>query len=430
MKALDIAFKDMLRSYRSASALLFMFGLPLLISTMFYLMFGNLAGGGDFNLPRTKVIIANLDEGGPKFQVNTDSIPGGGTARTMGELVVSILTSEDMAKLVDPVITQDAFAARAAVDQQTAQVAIIIPPDFSKQFADIDGKAKIEFYQDPTLTVSPGILRAVLNRFLAGMAGVKIAINVFQTGAEPEEYGLTGDVINQYLQISLAQEKDVAGKLLAVQAPAETPAQKDNLLAAIIGPIVGGMLVFYAFYTGASTAQSILREEEERTLPRLFTTPTPQDTILTGKFLAVLFTVSGQVVVLLFAAGLIFGIQWGEPLSVATAAAGAVCLASSFGICINSFLKSTKQGAMVFGGVLTVSGMLGMIFSFLPDSPNAAALSNSVSLLVPQGWAVRGFTLALHGAPLGDVVWNTFAMLALSAAFFAVGAWRFRRRYA
>jgi len=430
MKALDIAFKDMLRSFRSSTAILFMFGLPLLISGMFYFMFGNIANGGDFNLPRTKVIIANLDQGGPKFEVNTDSIPGGGTAHTMGELIVNIMASKDMSKLVDPIRAEDAAAARAAVDQQTAQVAIIIPPDFSKQFADIDGKAKIEFYQDPTLTVSPGILRAILNRFLAGMAGVKIAINVFQTGAETQEYGLTGEVVNQYLQISLAQEKDVEGKLLELRTPEEAPVQAGNLLITMIGPIVGGMMVFYAFYTGASTAQSILREEEERTLPRLFTTPTPQDTILSGKFLAVLFTVSGQVVVLLIATQLIFGIHWGDLRSVFTAAVGTVCLASSFGICINSFLKSTKQGAVVFGGVITVSGMLGMIFSFIPNSPSATTLGNSVSLLVPQGWAVRGMTLTLHGAPLGDILWNTLAMLALSAVFFAIGVWRFRRRYA
>ncbi len=88
MKVFDIAIKDMLRSFRSAFALVFMFGVPLLMAGMFYLMFGNIAEGGEFNLPRTTVIIANLDEGGPRFQVSTKNSPGGGQARTMGELVV------------------------------------------------------------------------------------------------------------------------------------------------------------------------------------------------------------------------------------------------------------------------------------------------------------------------------------------------------
>jgi ABC-2 type transport system permease protein len=430
MKAVDIAFKDMLRSFRSSTAVMFMFVLPLLISGMFYLMFGNLANGGDFSLPRTKVIIANLDQGGPKFQANTKGIPGGAAAHTMGELVVNILQSEDMATLIDPVMTDDAAVARAAVDQQTEQVAIIIPADFSKQFADTNGKAVIEFYQDPTLTIGPSILRAILDRFMAGMAGVKIAVNVFLDEAEPQDYALTGEVVQRYLTISLAEEKDVEGKLLDLQSPVAAPAQDENTLLRMISPIVGGMLVFYAFYTGASTAQSILKEEEERTLPRLFTTPTPQATILGGKFLSVLFTVSVQVLVLLIATRLIFGVQWGALLPVLIAAIGTVCLASSFGICINSFLKSTKQGAYLFGGVLTVTGMVGMIFSFMVDSPDAAAWSNSISLLVPQGWAVRGMVQTLHGAPVGDVLLNTLVMLVFSAVLFAVGVWRFQRRYA
>ena len=61
MKALDIALKDLTRSFRSAFAIVFMFGIPLLVTGMFYFMFGNSASG-DLSLPGTKVIIANLDQ--------------------------------------------------------------------------------------------------------------------------------------------------------------------------------------------------------------------------------------------------------------------------------------------------------------------------------------------------------------------------------
>jgi ABC-2 type transport system permease protein len=193
---------------------------------------------------------------------------------------------------------------------------------------------------------------------------------------------------------------------------------------------MGAFMIFYAFYTGTSTAESILREEEERTLPRLFTTPTPQATILTGKFLAVLLTVMVQVSVLLIAAHLIFGIQWGALPSVALAAVGIVLTASSFGIFINSLLKTTKQGGLIFGGVLTLTGMIGMISVISGNSPTGAMLGNSVALLVPQGWAVRGLTLAMKGQPLMDIVLNLLAMLVWFAVFFTIGVWRFNRRYA
>jgi ABC-2 type transport system permease protein len=202
------------------------------------------------------------------------------------------------------------------------------------------------------------------------------------------------------------------------------------MLLTIITPIMGGMMIFYAFFTGASTAQSILREDEERTLPRLFTTPTSQATILTGKLLAVFMTVSIQVVVLLFAAHLIFGIQWGNTLPVALTAIGIILSASSFGVFVNSFLRTTKQGGALFGGVLTVTGMLGMISIFAIGSPTAALMGDTVSLLVPQGWAVRGLVQAMNAEPVGSVLVTTLVLLVWSMTFFVIGVWRFNKRYA
>jgi ABC-2 type transport system permease protein len=193
---------------------------------------------------------------------------------------------------------------------------------------------------------------------------------------------------------------------------------------------MGGMMVFYAFFTGASTAQSILREEEERTLPRLFTTPTSQATILSGKLLSVFLTVCVQVVVLLVAAHLLFGIQWGDILHVTLMAAGIIFSASSFGVFVNSFLKNTKQGGVLFGGVLTVTGMLGMIKIFAMNSAIAQTMGDSVSLLVPQGWAIRGLMQSMNGEPLESILFTLLASLVWSAAFFVVGVWRFNRRYA
>ena len=438
MKVFDIAFKDMLRSFRSMFALVFMFGIPLLMTGMFYIMFGNITSGGEFNLPKTKVIIANLDEGGPRFQVSAKNVPGGEQARTMGELVVNVLQSKEMADLIQVSLAPSAESAHAAVDAQTAQVAIVIPADFSKKFADTNKQAVIEFYQDPTLTIGPSIIRSILNRFMDGMAGVKIAVNVFMDEAPESDYYLTGDVIQRYLDISLVQTEDLAGTLLEERAPTATPPSSQtsgsqtsqNMLLRIVGPIMGGMMIFYAFFTGSSTAQSILKEEEEHTLPRLFTTPTPQAVILSGKLVAVFLTVLVQVVTLIIAARLIFGIQWGAPVPVAIMAAGTVFIASSFGICINSFLKNTKQGGTVFGGVLVMTGMLGMISIFDVNSPTAARLGNTVSLLVPQGWAIRGLLQAMNGAPVVDVGLTTLVMLVLSAAFFVIGVWRFNKRYA
>lgn len=430
MKVLDIALKDMTRSFRSAIAWIFMFGVPLLMTGMFYVMLGNSMNQGGFDLPRTKLVIANLDEGGPKMQAGTENVPGSIEADTLGELVVNVLQSDDLADLLDVSLAPDASSARLAVDSQQAQVAIIIPADFSKQFADLYGQATVEFYQDPTLTISPSIVKSIMNQFMDRISGIKIAVDVALEQIDTADYNLIGQVIQQYLDTSATQSDDLAETLLEVQPPDKKQEQEDiNPVLRIVGPIMGGMMIFYAFYTGASSAQSILREEEERTLPRLFTTPTAQATILSGKFLAVFLTVLVQMIVLLIAARLIFRIEWGGLAPVALMTAGVVLSASSFGIFINSMLKNTKQSGAVFGGVLTMTGMIGMISVFAVNSPAATRLGNSVSLVVPQGWAVRALLQSMNGQPVADVLLTTLVMLAWGAVFFIAGVWRFNHRY-
>ncbi|MCK4900251.1 MAG: ABC transporter permease, partial [Anaerolineales bacterium] len=415
-------------SFRSATALIFMFGVPLLVTGMFYFMFGNIASQGEFNLPRTSVVVANLDQDAPRLQTGSGDVPGGIEANTLSELVLEVLRSEDMEELLEVSIAQDAQSARAAVDNQQAQVAVIIPAGFSRGFADMYGQSTIEFYQDPTLTIGPGIVKSILSQFMDGLSGVKIAVDVFMNQTDQVDSAIIGQAIQLYLANSPTQSENLSEELLDVNVPGDVQVSV-NPLVRIIGPIMGGMMIFYAFFTGTTSAQTILQEEEQHTLQRLFTTPTAQSTILSGKFLAVFLTVFVQMTVLLILARLIFRIEWGNLVSVILFTLGVVCVAASFGIFINSMLKSTKQGGIIFGGVLTFTGMVGMISIFAINSPTAARLGNSVSLLVPQGWAVRGLLQAMNAQPVMDVLMTTLVMLTWSVVFFVIGIWRFNKRY-
>ena len=149
MKSIDIAIKDLKRAFRSAILLVFMFVIPLLVSTLFYFMFGNINQEGGFNLPRTKVVVANLDTNAPRLQAGSGRLPGGIKADTLSELVVNVLESKDLADLLQVSRAVDAAAARLAVDQQQAQVALIIPKDFSRQFADLNGEVVDRVLQRP-----------------------------------------------------------------------------------------------------------------------------------------------------------------------------------------------------------------------------------------------------------------------------------------
>jgi ABC-2 type transport system permease protein len=428
MKIVDIALKDMTRSFRSAFAMIFMFVIPLLVPAMFYFMFGNIARTDQaFNLPVTKVIIVNLDQGSPEFQQAMANFPGGMQADSLGGLVVSVLESQDFANLIQVSRAADPETARAAVDNQKAGIAILLPADFSAQFSKLQGQAVIEFYQDPTLTIGPGIVKSILKQFMDSISGAKIAVNVTMAETGTTDYAIIGQVMQQYM--AAQPQGDPTAALLDVRTPLQTE-QPQSLMVRIIGPVMGAMMIFYAYYTGTATAQSILKEDEDHTLPRLFTTPTSHTTILTGKFLAVFLTVTVQVIILLIASRFIFAINWGRWEEVTLLVACIILSAATFGIFVNSLLKSTKQGGAIFGGVLTVTTMTGMMPVFVGFSGSTSSLMNTISLVVPQGWIVRMLQETMGNAPLNQILPTALVALAWSAVFFVIGIWRFQRRYA
>jgi len=419
MKILDIAIKDMRRSFRSAFALVFMFGVPLLLTGMFYLMFGGQSKSVSFNVPVTRLVVANLDQGSPAFNAP------GSTAHSLGALIVSTLQEPQFASLLQVTQAPDEGAARAAVDGQQAGVALVIPADFTAQYLQTNGQASLQLYDDPTLTLGPAVVQSVLAQFTDSLSGAHIAVQVAQdqAGADPA----TAQQVVQEYDAGLTQGLPSAA-LLDVQSVSTVPPVNDALVT-IIGPIMGWLAVFYAFFTGASTAQSILREDEEGTLPRLFTTPTRQSTVLGGKYLAVGLTTVVQLVVLLVLGRLIFGIAWGGLASLAVLTAGTVLAAASLGIFINSLLKDTRQSGLIFGGLLTVLGMLGGLPVFAVGSSSADTFAR-VSLLVPQGWAIQGLLKAMKGAGVVALLPTFGVLLAWSIVFFVVGVLRFQKRYA
>lgn len=413
MKSLTIALKDLTRAFRSTFALIFMFGIPLLVTGMFYLMFGNIANSEGSTMAATKVIVVNLDEGNDQ-------------AEQLGQTLVDSLQNEELSSLMEVSIAYDEVAARQMVDSQQAGVALIIPTNFSSSLTDNHEAAEIEFYQDPTLTVGPQTVASVVNQYLDTFAGIKTMISEALKQAENGtiSYDQIEPLVAQYLAVS---ETSLDPRNLIEERTPDAK-EKTNPMVALIGPIMGGMMIFYAFFTGVNTANSILREDEEGTLARLFTTPTSQREVLTGKFLSVGLTVLVQVTVLIFAARLIFGIYWGSLPAIALVALGIVCSASTFGILVCSLMKSTKQGGVIFGGLMTVTGMLGMINIFTGD-PTSSKFG-IVPLFVPQGWAAKAMLSAMGGDLVNHILSYTLVLIAMSAVFFVIGVWRFQKRFA
>jgi ABC-2 type transport system permease protein len=430
MKAFDIALKDLRHYLTTPFALIMMFGAPLLIAGLLYFAFGSLVSDGDLDLQTVRVQIANLDQP-----------PASSPGIAAGNMLVEFLQSDDLGHLLEVTLAEDESAARTAVDAQQAGVALIIPPDFTAAALAPEREAAVVQYEDPTLTIGPSIVEDLVSQFIDGFSGTKItAIVVSQqflshgvaSGVEAQEAAAAAAMAYAaWLESSGHDHGSGPSPTLQARSPAsEQESAGDGLggIGDLMGNIMIAMTIFFAFFMAANTAESIVREAEEGTLERLFTTPTARSTVLAGKFLAVVLSLVVQVAVLLIASSLIFGISWGRPATAALTTLGLIVVAAGFGLLLMSFVQNTRQTGPVMGGVLTVTGMLGGLFT--SGVSNIPGVFDTVRLVMPQGWAMYGWQLTLGGARVVDVLVPVAVMLGLGSLFFGAGVVLFRRRFA
>ncbi len=421
--AIDLALRDLLRTGRSMFAVMFALVIPLTLVSVMYLAVGGL-GRGEDTFPRVKVYVVDLDSqqagGGP---LGTTSV---------GSLVVDFLQSEELADVLDTAVVGDVGIARTAVDSGDAAVAVILPEDLSTALYSLDGKATVRVIQDPTLTIGPGIVRAILVQFLDAFSGAQTMVRVLvQTlgGADipvsPETIEASVGRYVAWAQATGAGLRNGESAFAAIE-PVQADEEQNPMQGFVTG-MMAAMLVVYAFYTGSAAAQSVLREEEEGTLQRLFMAPIAIPTVVAGKVLASALTLLVQITCLLVVSRLAFGIAWGAALPVALAIVALVALAASFGIFVMSLVTHENQVGVIYGAVMTLTGLFGTYAYFLP-LPDAF---RRWALIVPQGWAMRSWDIVVRGGGLsGELLLSVGVCVILAGLFLVVGSVRFSRRFA
>jgi ABC-2 type transport system permease protein len=419
MKSLDIALKDMLRSFRSAFSVVMMFIVPLLITGLIYLAFGGM-GGTQITIKQIKLAVVNLDQSTASSSVN------------LGNELVKALTSDSLKNLIAVTPMPDEASARQAILDKKVSDALIIPADLTSATFAGSSSTNLVLYQDPASTISPAIVKSILAQFVNGLNGSKIAVQVVM--AQLQSNGITVDssiltgVAQDYASWSTKNVPDQNGILpfVTLESPVASAAGKPGS-AAIAGVIMSGMVIYFVFYTGALNAQSILREQDEQTLARILSTPTSAATILGGKVIGSMLLISVQTAVLMVLSHFFFGIDWGNPFIVGGLCLVMVFLASGFGIFLMSFVKTIRQTGPVLGGVLTVLGMAGGLFT--GGFQNLPKGFETITLFTPHGWALRGFKIAL-GSVSGSIWLPILVMLGIGAVSMLVGLLMFRRRLA
>ena len=409
-KIFAIAWKDLRSTARNMPALLMMLAAPLALAALLGFAFG---GGNGFDIAATKVVVANLDKG------------AAGAGQSAGAAIQTILTSKDLKDVLATRTRSSAAAARKAVDDGKAAVAVIVPADFSAVVygSDPTATSQVELYENPTSEIGGSIVEGVVGQVLADFNGARAA------AAGAVALRSQSDPPAAQLAASAAQAFSHAGGVSAgLQVSQRAPlAGKTEKSVSVTGQILAGMMIFFMFFGAANVARTILTEDREGTLPRLFTTPTRRGTIIGGKFVAGFATISVQAVVLLVAGRLLYGIQWGRLDAVVLLTVVAAGVAGGLALLIISFAKTPAQAGAIGSGIYLVLALLGGNFTGTAQSSGTFA---TVQKFTPNGWLIQGWDTTLRGGGAGDIRWQVLVPLGFAVAFFFFAVLRMRRRFA
>ncbi len=456
--AILIARKDLYLRFTNRASLLFLLALPLGLSLIITLVFGDLGGGGPATPRDIPLGIVNLDEGTEQQgrsinygagllqligAADPDAVAAAGAAAcpyaSAGSAVEPDFAFNELFSLQE---IQDVAAGRDLVNSGDLAALVIVPPDFSARLSPQIGPgiedlysgapAPVEVYSDGSRPlegqVAGGVVAAWSERLLAGNIALGAAVNAL-IGQEPLaalRLAAAGDdeAISGALACAFA---DLAGGAVAeVQqaGPVDDHALRQSTrILAFIGV---AQATFFALFAAQFGVLGVVEERQAGTLQRILTTSTTRGAFLAGKLLGTWVTALFQLLLLLVAlslfASLIEGrlfFLWSASLPALFAILLPLSLAvAGLGVLLVAFVQRVEQIGAIGALVNIMLAMLGGAYGFTVPEP--------WSWLSMIYWGVEGMTRL--GLGDSDVGLNALVLTLQGLALFGVGLWLFRRR--
>ncbi|HET6966142.1 MAG TPA: ABC transporter permease [Acidimicrobiales bacterium] len=382
--SLLIAAKDLRQRLRDRSAIVIGLVAPLVIAALMSLAFRG-ATTFHFNLA-----VVNYDKG-----------------PIAGQLL-RVLREPGLDKIISTRSVATEAASSAQLQARKVQAAIVIPTGFSSSMTGAAPES-IRVLSSVNNTLAGSITASIVSSFTAQLNADRLSIaTAAASGAPPDRLAaLQTEATRLTIPLQLAQRPVGSRELSPVSY--YSPA----------------MAIFFLLFVISFTARSFFVDRGEGMIERMRAAPVRPIEILAGKALSVfVFGVAslGVVAVVTTAA---FGAYWGSPVAVA-----AVCIALVLSVvCLTALViglaRSQRQAEGIASAVVFGLALLGGNFVFVSAEPD---LLRRLSLLTPNGWALRAFTdLATRGGGLHTVLVPIAAILAFTAIVGAAAAGLSRR---
>ena len=411
LKTLLIGIKDLKILSRDRAALILILLAPFLLTIGMGLVTGRFSGDNSSGISDIPIVIVNLDN---------DSL---------GNALVDVFNSDDLAELVEPTFSVDPEAARLLVDEDEVAAAIIIPKGFTQSIIPQSGSAvsneeiKIEFYANPSRPTSAGIVKSIVDGFLARLdemqlGGMTSVSQLIISGRiAPQDANQVGEEMGKRLQNAAGNSNEATAITLNTSTSEGEAVEFD-----VLSFFAPGMALMFLMYTVSYGGRSILAEKSEGTLPRLLVSPTSAMQVLGGKVFGIFLTGAAQMLILIGASSLFFRLNWGNAFGVVLLTLAAVFGATGWGMLITALARTPAQVGSVGSAVMLIFAMLGGSFI---QTDNMPAFVQTFGKITPNAWAMNGFTtLALGGTltplstPIVALLTMGISLLLLSAVLF------------
>lgn len=410
-KILLIGFKDLKLVFRDKAARIFILLAPFLLTLGLGLVTGAFGTSNSNGISQMKVIIVNQDGG------------------QLGQALVDLFQSADLADLVAPALVVDPGTARAQIDAGDAVAAIIIPVGFTDNIIPVNNQAPssdvlhIEVYKNPLSPVSAGVIQSIVEEFISRVEIGRVGGQVIVTQMLAAGLITPDQVSAIALEMGQRQANAVdQAPAIALQAAQSGQLQKAFNPMAYMAP---GMALMFLMYTVSNGGRSILAEQALGTLPRLLVSPTSSAQVLIGKIFGVYVTGVIQMLILIEACSYLFGIQWGDSLGMQVLVLAAVFAATGWGMLVTSLARTPGQVSSLGTAIMLTFGILGGSFIQVSILPGWFQI---LSKITPNAWGLDGFTTLGMGGSLVDLGKPLLGLAVMGVVLFAISILIFSRR--
>jgi linearmycin/streptolysin S transport system permease protein len=363
--ALLIAGKDLRQRLRDRSALLVAIVVPLVLASIFGLIFHNVTGG--------KVT----------FTFGVVDQDHGPAAQAFEQHVLAPLQRSGLVK-----IRRESSLAggRDAVDRGKVAATFVLPAGLTAAF-DAGRSAELRVLGSVDATIGAQVADSIAQSYASRAETLAIAARALR-GRPPASFAAAASPV-ALADVSTSNRQLSAGTFYAA-----------------------GMAVFFLFFTVQFGISSILDERRDGTLARMLAAPIRRGSVLGGKLLTSLALGVISMAVLALATHFLLGAHWGNPFGVAILICTGVLAATAVMALVATFARTPDQAGAWQSMVALVLGMLGG--TFFPVS-QAGGLLAKLSLATPQAWFLRGIDNLGGGAGVHVVFGPAAAILVFAA---------------